>query len=333
MRLFRSVKTRSSCSSSTVERIGNNTVFIGSTPRGIRREHFREMSDQLGFSSEIDMAEAVVKSTSIERRMMLKQFYVDRNSDLSGLSCFLAPEHETEVVAEKEKQDFKRVKRSQDKQLAVKCNDTVAKAKRKKRRPKVKFRKEDGTCKGRDEKQGGRRTIVDMDQSGVKRLPILSAACSLHNKEEVEWTTSVLGVDSKDLVEEGQETTQFRSDDVKVRNWRTKYSECQLNQRGQLQEEDGKHDLICSTSSREWADEIPSRSSLNTGSIYSSSILDEFLSTPSYRGGEANESAIIAKGKFCGDTDGQKQETLTDNTESKWTVQRTKDSSILDEFI
>lgn len=162
------MKTRSSGSSGTVERIGNNTVFIGSTPRGIRREHFREMSDQLGFSSEIDMAEAVVKSTSIERRMMLKQFYVDRNSDLSGLSCFVAPDHETEVVSKRKKKDCNRVKRLQDKQLAVKCNDTVAKKKRKKHRTKVKFRKEVASCKGRDEKRGGRRAVVHIDQSGVK---------------------------------------------------------------------------------------------------------------------------------------------------------------------
>lgn len=329
------MKTRSSGSSGTVERIGNNTVFIGSTPRGIRREHFREMSDQLGFSSEIDMAEAVVKSTSIERRMMLKQFYVDRNSDLSGLSCFVAPDHETEVVAKREKKDFYRVKRSQDKQLAVKCNDTVAKKKRKKHRTKVKFRKEVASCKGRDEKRGGRRAVVHIDQSGVKAemLPILSAACSFHNKEEAEWTSSVLGVDSKDLVEEGQETTQFRFNDIKMRNCRTKYSDCQLDKRGQLQDEDIEHDLMCSTSSRERADEIPTRSSLNTGSIFSSSILDEFLSTPSYRRGEENESDLISKGKICGNTDSQKQETSTYNPERKWTVQRTKYSSILDEFI
>ena len=313
------MKTRSSGSSGTVERIGNNTVFIGSTPRGIRREHFREMSDQLGFSSEIDMAEAVVKSTSIERRMMLKQFYVDRNSDLSGLSCFVAPVHETEVVSKREKKDCNRVKRLQDKQLAVKCNDTVAKKKRKKRRTKVKFRKEVASCKGRDEKRGGRRAVVHIDQSGVKAemLPILSAACSFHNKEEAEWTSSVLGVDSKDLVEEGQETTQFRFDDIKMRNCRTKYSDCQLDKRGQLQDEDIEHDLMCSTSSRERA-----RYSLNTGSIFSSSILDEFLSTPSYRRGEENESDLISKGKNCVNTDSQKQETSTYNPERKWTVQR-----------
>lgn len=329
------MKTRSSGSSGTVERIGNNTVFIGSTPRGIRRQHFREMSDQLGFSSEIDMAEAVVKSTSTERRIMLKQFYVDRNSDLSGLSCFVAPEHETEVVAEREKKGFNRVKRSQDKQLAVKCNDTVAKKKRKKHRTKVKFRKGVASCKARGEKRGGRQAVVHIDQSGVKELPISSAAGSVFDKEESEWTTSVLGVDSKDLVEEGQETTQFRFDDIKMRNCRTKYSDnnkCQLKQRGQMQDRDRKHDLMCSSSSREWTEQIPTRS-LNTGSIFSSSILDEFLSTPSYRSGEENESDLIAKGKICDDADSQKQETSTDNPGRKSTVQRTKYSSILDEFI
>ena len=52
LQLFRSLKTDRDV---TVERIGSSTVFIGSTPRGIRRQHFREISYQLGFSSEIDL--------------------------------------------------------------------------------------------------------------------------------------------------------------------------------------------------------------------------------------------------------------------------------------
>lgn len=46
------------------------------------------MSDALGFSSEIDLAKAVVNGNESERWEMLKRYYVDKNPILSGLSSF-----------------------------------------------------------------------------------------------------------------------------------------------------------------------------------------------------------------------------------------------------
>ncbi|RMX48555.1 hypothetical protein pdam_00019404 [Pocillopora damicornis] len=69
----------------TMKRIGNSTVFIGSTPRGIRRQHFQEMSNAFGFVSEVDLAKAVVDCSNCERREMLRRFYVHKNPNLSDL--------------------------------------------------------------------------------------------------------------------------------------------------------------------------------------------------------------------------------------------------------
>ncbi|XP_066016491.1 DNA excision repair protein ERCC-6-like 2 isoform X3 [Pocillopora verrucosa] len=69
----------------TIKRIGNSTVFIGSTPRGIRRRHFQEMSNAFGFVSEVDLAKAVVDCSNCERREMLRRFYVHKNPNLSDL--------------------------------------------------------------------------------------------------------------------------------------------------------------------------------------------------------------------------------------------------------
>ncbi|KAJ7388196.1 DNA excision repair protein ERCC-6-like 2 [Desmophyllum pertusum] len=81
----------------TMERIGNSTIFIGSTPRGIRRQHFREMSDALGFGSEVDLAKAVVDSSENERREMLGALLRRQNPVLSGLSSFTARERTSSV--------------------------------------------------------------------------------------------------------------------------------------------------------------------------------------------------------------------------------------------
>ncbi|XP_022803262.1 DNA excision repair protein ERCC-6-like 2 isoform X2 [Stylophora pistillata] len=67
-----------------IKKIGNSTVFIGSTPRGIRRRHFREMLDLFGFTFEVDLAKAVMDCSEYERREMLRRFYVHKNPNLSG---------------------------------------------------------------------------------------------------------------------------------------------------------------------------------------------------------------------------------------------------------
>ena len=114
----------------TVERIGSSTVFIGSTPRGILRQHFREISDQLGFSSEIDLAKAVVANSVTERWEMLKRFYVDKNAVLSGLSCFTAGSETIGVAADHERQDLKRAQRSLEQNHADESHEVAKKSKK-----------------------------------------------------------------------------------------------------------------------------------------------------------------------------------------------------------
>ena len=136
------------CRDITVERIGRSTVFVGSTPRAISQQHFREMSDQLGFSSEIDLAKAVVANSVTERWEMLKRFYVDKNSVLSALPCFTAGPKRSAIAAENERQDLKRAKRSLEQTRADESHEVPKKSKGnlKKHRTKVKLPVKDETC-------------------------------------------------------------------------------------------------------------------------------------------------------------------------------------------
>lgn len=69
-------------------RVGKSTVFVGSTPRGIRRQHFRELSRAHDHVSEVEFAELVLRSSLEEREEKLKQFYVGRHPSLASLGIF-----------------------------------------------------------------------------------------------------------------------------------------------------------------------------------------------------------------------------------------------------
>ena len=69
-------------------RVGESTVFVGSTPRGIRRQHFRELSRAHEHVSEVEFAELVLRSSLEEREEKLKQFYVGRHPSLASLGIF-----------------------------------------------------------------------------------------------------------------------------------------------------------------------------------------------------------------------------------------------------
>ena len=103
--------------------------FLGSTPRGIRRQHFREMSDTFGFSSQVDFAKAVVRSNDTERWEMLKRYYVTSNLVLSGLSNFTACEVKSE--GRKESKSLKRAQRSLKRTQENRSHEMSKKAKRK----------------------------------------------------------------------------------------------------------------------------------------------------------------------------------------------------------
>ena len=108
----------------TVERIGSSTVFIGSTSRGIRRQHFREKSDQLEFSSEIDLAKAVVANGVTERWGDIEALLRgQKNPVLSGLSCFTAGSERSAVAEDNERQDLKCAKRSINQRNQLQAED------------------------------------------------------------------------------------------------------------------------------------------------------------------------------------------------------------------
>ena len=312
----------------TVERIGSSTVFIGSTPRGIRRQHFREMSDQLGFSSEIGLAKAVVDSIVTERREMLKRFYVDKNPVLSGLSCFTAGSERSAVAADNERQDLKRAKRSLEQTPAEESPEVREKSKKnlKKQRTKVKLPRKDATCEANLEKREIRR-LDDDDLHG--RNQTCSTAAS-QEKQEASLKKSTHVIETIDPFNALNRIKDGVSD-VNSRNCRTEAKDCQLNQRHQLQSEDEN----CSSSAWEWNREHAvefQASSVDDNSVISVSLLDEFLSTSSCRGFGKSEKVdkTVKKVKSCRD---KKQNKQMDKTDKNDTIKEKKPTSVLDEFI
>ena len=73
---------------------------------------------------------------------------MDKNSVLSGLSCFTAGSERSAVAAENERQDLKRAKRSLEQTRADESHEVPKKSKGnlKKHRTKVKLPVKDGTC-------------------------------------------------------------------------------------------------------------------------------------------------------------------------------------------
>ena len=134
------------------------------------------MSDQLGFSSKIDLAKAVVDSSVTERQAMLKSFYVDKNPVLSGLSCFTAGSERSAVAEDNERQDLKRAKRSLEQSRADESHEVhkKSKGKLKKHRTKVKLPEKDATCEGNLERREIHR--LDDDDLHVRNQSISTAA-------------------------------------------------------------------------------------------------------------------------------------------------------------
>ena len=70
------------------ERIDQNAVFFGNVPRGIRRGQFYEMYPLLGFSSEVNFAQAVIRSSAEERQSLLKRYYIGKHPYLENSPSF-----------------------------------------------------------------------------------------------------------------------------------------------------------------------------------------------------------------------------------------------------
>lgn len=326
--LQRSLNTGSSCG---VEKIGNFTVLVGSTPRGIRRRHFREMSDQLGFSSEINFAKAVVEKNLSERRKFLQRFYVNRNPVLSGLSCFTGPEDKTEVTADKERQDFKRSKRPLKRPRVLKNNESLLNSKKnlKKQRKNARFLGKDVVCVESSEKQWSRPSVVDTDHSLDKKHH--SSTANFQDKQQAELTNRVRGTDAaKDPVED-LEKMKGNYACRKDGNCPMKDNKHQLYERDQLQQGGEEHDINYSAT----YGECQPLADVETGTVFSASILDEFLPGSSYRGDETNENEphkIADKGRVLGD-ERKADDLIETDAENKGTINGIMHISVLDEFI
>ena len=324
LQLFRSLKTDRDV---TVERIGNSTVFVGSTPRGIRRQHFREMSDHLGFSSEIDLAKAVVESSVTERQAMLKRFYVDKNPVLSGLSCFTTGPERSAVTAD-ERHGLKRAKRSLERTRAHEGHEVRKKAKRnlRKHRTKVKLSGKDATCKAKLERRDVHRLDDDDLQGGNQSC----SKATFQEKHEENFKKSTHVTENKhpfnalNRIEDGVTL-------VNSRNYITEARDRQLNQRHQLQAEDENFSSSASKWNVEHAVEFQG-SSVDDNSVISVSLLDEFLSTSSCRGCGKSDTVdkTVEKVTSCSEI---KQNKHVDKTGKKGTMKEKKPTSVLDEFI
>ena len=103
--------------------------LLGQPPCGIRRQHFLKMSDQLGFSSETDLAKAVVANSVTEKLELLKRFYVDKNPVLSAQPCLTIVSEKSAPAADNERQDLKRAKRSLEQTRADESHEVRKKSK------------------------------------------------------------------------------------------------------------------------------------------------------------------------------------------------------------
>lgn len=308
--LFRSTKTDSGVA---MERIGNNTIFIGSTPRGIRRQHFWEMSDALGFSSEVDLAKAVVDASENERREMLKRYYVGKNPVLSGLSSFAKT---SSVEDLKEKHGEKRSVENTRKEFS---HGTSKKSKRnlQKRKSKLLQVKSNGSEACCEEKFQ-RRKIQRLGDDSTSRSKKPRATAALEGKQ-------------KESCDSGSAMSQKKVNSVDRRN-------CGLAAAGTshstatnlMKQKDFKYASTASKCDEDFVAETQSSSFENTSEV---SILDEFLMSDNSRPGrEIKDSGRkMDKWKQCSS---QKEGKELEKTEEKETSKLKKTpTSVLDEFI
>ena len=287
------------------------------------------MSDHLGFSSEIDLAKAVVERSVSERQAMLKRFYVDKNPVLSGLSCFTTGPERSAVAAD-ERHGLKHAKRSPERTRAHESYEVRKKSKRnlRKHRTKVKLPGKDATCEANLEIK--RREIHQLDNDDLQGGNQSCSKATFQEKHEENFKKSTHVMENKhpfnalNRIEDGVSH-------VNSRNYGTEARDRQLIQRHQLQAEDKNFSLSASEWNAEHAAEFQG-SSVDDNSVISVSLLDEFLSTSSCRGCGKSDTVdkTVEKVKSCGD---KKQNKHVDKTGKKETVKEKIPTSVLDEFI
>lgn len=271
------------------------------------------MSDALGFSSEIDLAKAVVNCSERERREMLKRYYVDKNPILSGLSSFTRTTsgenlNEKQVGEEKTPLERNRKDYSYDTNKNSKGNLRKRKSKPESCGKDPCFeenikRHEIKHSAGKSSSRSKKPSCAVTVSKGNHRIQHESFGNDPAMNEEI--------VNSEDKGNCGLEVT------------RTKH----LHQTNQLEQKDvkctaSKSDFVCET-------EAPS---LENASELSSSILDEFLISDYSRcSAEVEDSdRRVNKSK----RNSQKERKQLDKTKEKKIIKRKKNyTSVLDEFI
>lgn len=304
----------------TIEKIGNSTVFIGSTPRGIRQQHFREMSDLLGFTSEVDLAKALVDSSESDRREMLKRYYVHKNPVLSGLASFtgksLVKNEKRKQAAEDGKRFFEGTRGDFDHEASKISKRNVEK--RKSKPLKEQLHGKTTSCEDNVERRGihGR---AGESKSQSKQLKCATKA--LRKKQNVREESCVRNVAVK---EEGANYIDTRNSEMPIADGQIR-----------LEQNDVQDRSTATTTNEEYMAELRGPRLENT-SDFSFSILDEFLMS-----GSTRRSAEIREGdrgleKWTPRSLNIKKDKQLDKTEQKETTpckSKKNTTSLLDEFI
>jgi len=303
----------------TVERLGNSAIFIGSTPRGIRRQHFREMSDALGFSSEIDLAKAVVNGNESDRREMLKRYYVDKNPVLSGLSSFSDKPsgenmNEKQVVGN-EKNSLERKRRDYSSETAKKSKRNMPK-----RKSKTKSYGRDQCCEQSFERHEMKDLVSERNSRSKKPR---CRATALEGKHKVQ---------RESFEDDSAMKEEKVNSEVKRNCGLEEAGTSHFHQTNQLEQNDVKTKSKTSKANEDSVAETQG-CCLESTSELSVSIFDEFLlSDPSRRSAEIeNSGRRVNKWK---QRNSQKEGKQLDKTKEKETIQGKKNpTSVLDEFI
>ena len=311
-----------------MERIGNNTVFVGSTPRGIRRQHFREMSDKFGFSSQVDFAKAVVRSNDTERWEMLKRYYVTSNPVLSGLSNFTA--YEVKSEGRKESESLKRAERPLKRTQENKSHEMSKNAKRKPQNSRAKkgiLGKDMVREKTRDRLENQQKEILDCPPRKTAKSSTVSEV-----SHAVKLKKSAVLIESRDIFKGPAHNGEQSVNSTSAGNCLSKLEECGFNETNELSQEHRKCNSKDSQSNAATEANIQESSFAST-SCASVSILDVFLSNGSDVSERKHTSANnrVCQVKSCSD---KKQDGYCDKRNDKEAFKlKKKPTSILDDFI
>ena len=281
------------------------------------------MSDVFGFSSEVDLAKAVVDASENERREMLKRYYVGKNPGLSGLSTFT----ETSSVEDLNKERLvKGGKRSLESARKDDSHGTAKRSKtnlqkRKSKPLQVKPHGSKASCKEILERQKVNHLVGESTSRSKKTRCVATTS-------EGKQRTHRESPNNGPTVNEVEVNSADRRDYGLAESGSSHLPRANL-----IEQKDVKSSSTASKSDEVFVAETQS-SSLENTSEFPVSILDEFLMRESSR----SETEIKGSGRRVDDKRKQrsskKEAKQLDKTEERETSKLKKNStSVLDEFI